>query len=127
MALNAIGLDLSYVAQEAIGQFRVVRLTGLGKVNLPAAAKGGPICGVTQDSAAASGDVVRVRRVGLSKVVFGTSCTAGASVAAHDTNGRCGVPVAAWASGDDILGMADEAVAASGDIGSVWVMAREVL
>lgn len=127
MALQLQGLDVSYMANAAISQFRAVVLASEGVVKLPTAAKGGPIAGIALEAASASGDIIRVRKSGLAKCTFGTTATIGQTVSAHDTAGNVGVPTTAWASGDDVIGMVEEAVAASGDIAAVWLNIREAL
>lgn len=127
MALALTGLDVSYIADEAMSNQRCVILTAVGHVEYPAAAKGGPIAGILLEASAASGDVVRVRKSGIAKAKFGTTTTIGQTIGAHDANGLVGVPTAAWASGDDVIGMVEEAVAASGDVAAVWLNIREIL
>ena len=127
MALALTGLDLSYIADEAMSNQRSVVLTAAGHVEYPAASKGGPIAGILMEASSASGDVVRVRKNGLAKCTFGTTATIGQTVGAHDAVGRLGVPTAAWASGEDVIGMVEEVVAASGDVAAVWLNIREIL
>ena len=124
MSLELQVVDVSYTANAVIGQFRAVRLIAEGIVGLPAAAKGACI-GVTQEASRASGDVIRVRRLGISKAKVGTSGTIAADVGVHDTNGLVGVPpLFAFASGDYVLGSLEDAPTASGDIAAVWVNAK---
>lgn len=69
MAFELRGLDTSFVAAELIGQYRFVILgTTEGQVRLPDSATEYSI-GITQNAAAAAGDVVSVRTSGFSKIV----------------------------------------------------------
>ena len=101
MATNLTGIDVSYIADEALAIHRCVILSAEGHCEYPAASKGGPLAGVTLEAASASGDVVRCRVSGIAKCRMGTTATIGQSVGAHDAYGNVGVPTAAWSSGDD--------------------------
>jgi hypothetical protein len=123
MSLEKQVLDLSYAANGVIGQYRAVRLVAEGIVALPAAAKGACI-GVTQEAAAASGDIIRVRRLGISKVKVGGSATIASVASVWDTAGLVGQANPGLASGDTVLGIFEDVPSASGDIAAVWVSPR---
>jgi len=95
-------------------------------VKAPAAARDGFIAGVTQDSASASGDTVRVRKEGISKVIASEAVSKGMEVAINDIEGRVYDPTV-WASGDGMVGVLETAAAASGDIVDCWLRIRTVL
>jgi len=126
MATGYYGWDDTFVAAEAIAQWRVVLYsTTDDHVTLPAAALDAHIAGIAQEAAVASGDTIRVRFAGKSKVEVGTAATPGEVLAIHDTVGRAGVPTTAYTSGDGILGFADETASASGDIIACWLEVHE--
>lgn len=121
------GLDLTYVADEALTQYAVV-LYGdeTGHVKAPAAARDGGIAGVVQDSASASGDTVRVRKEGISKVTASEAISLKIEVGINDIEGRVYDPTV-WASGDGVVGVLEQAASASGDIVDCWLQIRTEL
>lgn len=107
--------DVNMQAVEAIPQYGVVVFgSTAGWCKKPTAAKAGSIVGVAQEAATASGDVIRVRRIGRSYVNAGASGSIGQSLAVHDTQGRVSRPTA-FVSGDGFVGYYEEAPGASGD------------
>ena len=120
-------LDLTYIADGALSQYAVVLYADEDKhVKAPAAALDRTIAGVVQDTAAASGDTVRVRKNGLSKIIASEAFSKGIALGINDIEGRVKDPVV-WTSGDGVVGYAEEAAAASGDIVTCWLGIRELL
>lgn len=115
--------DDTYVADEAIAAYRaVVYGATKGHVKLPAAQDANAIAGVSQHSSSASGDTLIVRKAGRSKIeVSSANVTAGIDLRIWDIRGMADRQVDSWASGDGVLGIAEEASAASGDIISCWL------
>ena len=123
--------DDSCIADAAISQFRVVVAGGVivaGEtihVNVPGAQDATRIVGVSQQAATASGDVILVRRAGITKVeVASGNIVYGEDLRIHDIRGNADRQGDAWASGDGILGQAEGASAASGDIVECWLNIR---
>ena len=121
--------DDSFVADSAILQYRVVVASDVrGHAKVPAAQDAAEIIGVTQHSTSASGDTVLVRRAGITKVTVGTSTvTIGVPLRVWDIRGIAAEQQDAWASGDGVLGYAEEASSASGDIIECWLAIRQLL
>lgn len=136
MGNQAYIFDDSCVADAALGQWKVV-VGGQERhsdpllrlhVKLPAAEDARYIIGVTQHSVAASGDTVMVRRAGITKVRAGTANVVfGMPLRIHDIRGNAAEQVDEWASGDGVLGYAEEKSNASGDIIECWLAIRELL
>ncbi len=119
-------LDISYIADEPLDRYSVV-VYGPERQHCkgPAADLDNQICGVVQQKAEASGDVVRVRKMGISQVIAGEAITKALEVAidyvdATTDGGRVKDPVV-WASGDAVVGVPEEAAAASGDLIECWL------
>lgn len=125
-------LDVSYVADEVLDKFTVV-VYGTERQHCkgPAADNDGAICGITMQKSTASGDVVRVRKMGIAPCRAGEAFTKGIELAidyvdATTDGGRVKDP-AVWASGDGVVGIPEETAAASGDIVDVWLGIRTLL
>lgn len=104
-------MEDSFRASVAISQYRVVTYSSTpGYVTL-GAAKANNIAGVAQNSASASGDVVRVRQLGKSPVTISASVTKGIPLLLSDAEGR--VSNVGGATGDGIVGVAEEGNAGS--------------
>jgi len=129
MATQQYNLDDSFVADSAISRYRVVVHSGVtGHVKLPAAQDAAAIVGVTQHATDASGDAILVRRQGITKVeVSSANVTKGVALRIYDIRGMVDRQAAAWASGDGVVGYAEEASAASGDIIECWLAIRQLL
>ena len=133
MGVQGYIYDDSYIADGAISAFRVVVAgqdnDSAGKhCKLPAAQDANAILGVTQHSTTASGDVVLVRRAGITKVeVAGASITYGVPLRIFDIRGMVDRQAAAWGSGDGVVGYAEQASSASGDIIECWLAIRTLL
>jgi ribosomal protein L27 len=114
--------DETYIADSAVSAFRaVVYSSVLDHVKLPTAQDANGIAGVTQHSSAASGDTIIVRKAGRTKVQAGVTTTIGQDLRIYDLDGNVSNQAAAWASGDGILGVCEEAATASGDIITAWL------
>ena len=122
-------LDDSFVADSALAQYRIVVMGGTqGHAAYPAAEDAAKILGVTQHSTAASGDTVLVRRAGITKVtVASANITIGLALRAYNIVGMADMQSAMWASGDGVLGYAEQASVASGDIVECWLAIRQLL
>lgn len=112
--------DFSARANGAITQYAAVILNSIENgehiVALPSAAR--DVChGIIQETAAASGDRVLVRRGGTSYVLADSAITLGRPlmVGAGATGHVNDVASSSWASGDGLIGYAEEAATASGD------------
>lgn len=129
MAVQGYIYDDSFIADSAISQYRIVVAGGTqGHAKLPGGQDAAAILGVTQHATSASGDTVLVRRAGISKVaVSSANVTIGVPLRAFDIRGYADVQSAAWASGDGVLGYADQASSASGDIIECWLAIRQLL
>ncbi len=125
--------DDSFIADGALSAFRAV-VAGqdndiAGKhCKYPAAQDANKIVGITQHSTSASGDTVLVRRAGLTKLeVASGSVTYGIPLRVFDTAGRGDYQAGAWATGDGVIGYAEGASAASGDIIECWLTIQQVI
>jgi hypothetical protein len=113
--------DFSCRANGAITQYMAVVLDSVENgdhiVSLPSAARD-VVHGIIQQTAAASGDRVSVRRGGVSYVVADSAITVGRPlmVGAGATGHVNDVGSDSWASGDGLIGSADDTATASGDI-----------
>ena len=127
MSLESYVLDKTYIADGALTQYAVVLYGATtGHVKAPAAALDRTIAGVVQETASASGDTVRVRKMGISKVIASEAISVGIAVGINDIEGRVKDPTV-WASGDGVVGYADTPASASGDIIDCWLGIRELL
>lgn len=118
-------MDLTYVADGPLDRYSVV-VYGDERQHCkgPAADRDNQICGVLQNRSDASGDSVTVRKMGISKVIGGEAISKGLEVAIDfvtDTNGGRVKDPAVWASGDAVVGVMEEAIAASGDLQECWL------
>ena len=115
--------DDSYIADEALAKYRVVVYgSETNHVKYPAAQDANGIAGVTQQSSSASGDTVLIRKLGRTRVEVATgNVTRGVDLRVHDVVGRADTQTIAWASGDGIVGVAEEPSAASGDYITCWL------
>jgi hypothetical protein len=122
-------LDDSFVADSALAQYRIVVMGGSqGHAKYPAAEDAAKILGVTQHSTSASGDTVLVRRAGMAKIqVASANVQIGHALRAYNIIGMADMQTAMWASGDGVLGYAEQASAASGDIVECWLAIRQLL
>lgn len=124
--------DESFVADAAVGAYRVVIAGETGDANakhckLPTQ-DNATILGISQHATTASGDTVLVRRAGLTKLEVATgNVTYGVALRIHDAQGRADRQTAAWVSGDGVIGYAEEASAASGDVIECWLAIRTLL
>lgn len=120
--------DDSFIADGALAKYRVVIWGGSDqRVKYPTQ-DNSAIVGITQESTSASGDRVLVRRAGITKVEAASgNITRGLTLRAYDAVGRVDRQGDAWVSGDGVVGMADQASAASGDIIEMWLNIRTVL
>lgn len=124
--------DESFVADAAVGAYRVVIAGQVGDdqgkhVKLPTQ-DNGTIIGISQHATSASGDTVLVRRAGLTKLEVATgNITYGQALRIHDAQGRADRQTAAWLSGDGVIGYAEEASGASGDVIECWLAIRQLL
>lgn len=125
--------DETFIADAAVSAYRIV-VAGQdadlrGKhVKLPAAQDASAIIGVAQHAAAASGDTLLVRRAGITKLnVSSANVTYGVPLRVFDIRGYADIQSAAWASGDGVVGYAEEASAASGDTIECWLAIRTLL
>lgn len=128
--------DETFVADAAISAYRAVVVGEAGNVyeygakhvKLPAGQDANAIVGITQHATTASGDTLLVRRAGLTKLeVSSGNITAGVPLRAADIRGFGDRQDAAWGSGDGVIGYADGASAASGDIIECWLAINELL
>lgn len=131
MGVQAYIYDDSCIADEALAQWRVVvaggtPVAGTAKhVKYPGAVDANAIIGVTQHSTSASGDLVLIRRAGITKVaVASTSVTYGVDLRVFNAEGVADYQSGAWVSGDGILGQAEEVSSTSGDIIECWLNIR---
>ena len=121
--------DDSFTADSALAQYRVVVRGGTkGHAKYPAAQDAASIAGVTQHSTSASGDTVLVRRDGLTRLqVASANVTISVPLRCYDLTGNADRQDAAWVSGDGVIGYAEEASSASGDIIECWLAIRQLL
>lgn len=122
--------DETFIADAAVAAYRVV-IAGETKGHVKLPAQDGLPLGITQHATDASGDQVRVRMLGVSKLEVATgNVTFGGKTSIlriHDAVGRADAQAAAWISGDGVVGYALEASAASGDIVECWLAIQTVL
>lgn len=127
MASESYVLDKTYQADGALTQYAVVVYGGVdGHCNAPASQKANKVAGVVQETASASGDTVRVRKAGITKVVASEAISLGMEVSINDIQGRVYDPTV-FASGDGVVGVMEEAATASGDIVDCWLQIRTEL
>lgn len=98
--------DSSYKADQALAQYRVVCYSSTEQFVTYGTAKANNIAGVTQHATSASGDVVKVRKIGLSKVTISGAVTKGIPLLISDSQGR--VSNNGGVSGDGIVGVPEE-------------------
>ena len=135
MATQGYIYDESFIADAVVSTYRVVVMGEASEVGaqgkhckLPAAVDADKILGVTQHSTTASGDTVLVRRAGLTKLeVLSGNVTAGVPLRVGDIRGMADRQAGAWLSGDGVIGYAEEASAASGDVIECWLAIRTLL
>lgn len=109
-------MEDTFRANVALARYRVVTYaTGLGGQGFVGygAAKAPGIAGVTQNATGASGDTVRVRQLGKTLVTISTGITIGVPLVISDSDGR--VSNVGGATGDGLLGVAEEHGGTSGD------------
>lgn len=113
MAVDFGGLDITFVAGEAIDQYAPVTLESDGQLDECDATT--DVCiGIAQNSADAAGDPVIVRVNGVSKCVAGGVIAAGGAVGPDATAGQCEAYVAGTHT---MLGIhIGTAAAAAGDV-----------
>ena len=127
MATQAYVYDDSFIADGAIGQYRVVIRGGAKDRVALGTANANGIIGVTQHATTASGDTVLVRRAGVTKLrVSSGNVTYGADLEISDASGFADRRAGAFVSGDGVIGQAEEASGASGDIIECWLNIRTV-
>ena len=124
--------DYSCRAGQAIGQYLAVVLDSIENgdhiVKLPSAAR--DVCfGIIQEIAANSGDRVSVRRDGSSYVVANGAITLGRPLMISEgaTGHVNDVGSDNFASGDGLVGSADETATASGDIIACKLTLMEIM
>lgn len=105
----AIVPDRSFKADQALAQFRVVKYSSSEQFVTYATAKDSGLAGITQHSTSASGDVIKVRQIGLSRVTISTSVTKGVPLIVSDSQGR--VSNNGGATGDGVIGWSEEGAA----------------
>lgn len=131
--LQGYVFDDSFIADGALSAYRTVVAGQDGDIagkhcKYPAAQDAKAIVGVTQHSTSASGDTVLVRRAGITKLeVASGSITYGAPLRVFDVVGRADYQAGAWTTGDGIVGYAEQASAASGDIIECWLTIQQVI
>lgn len=103
---SAIVPDRSFKADQALAQYRVVTYSSTENFVTYGVAKAAAIAGVTQQATSASGDVVKVRQVGLSRITISGAVTKGVPLIISDAQGR--VNNVGGATGDGIVGWAEE-------------------
>lgn len=130
---NSYIFDETFVADGIVAANRIVVAGQAGDFNskhakLPAGQDAAAILGVTLNATTASGDTVLVRRAGIANVeVASGNVTVGAPLRASDIRGFADVQTAAWLSGDGVLGYAEQASSASGDVIECWLAIRTLL
>ena len=129
---SLFSFDESFIADAAVAKYRVVIAGEVsdtkGKHCKNPVQDSATILGVAQHATTASGDTVLVRRAGLTKLEVATAnVTYGVPLRIHDAQGRADRQTAAWVSGDGVIGYAEEASAASGDVIECWLAIRTLL
>ena len=125
--------DDSFIADGAFSSFRTVVAGQDNDINgkhckYPAGQDAKNIVGITQNATTASGDTVLVRRAGLTKLeVASGNVTYGMPLRIHDVEGRADQQTAAWVTGDGVIGYAEGASGASGDIIECWLTIQQVI
>lgn len=126
------GLDKTYTADSRLARYVVVLYGDIDyHVKKPTADGDAGIAGITQESCNASGDLILIRKEGISKAVASEAISKGVEVAIDYINattdgGRIYDPTV-WASGDGVVGTLEQAAAASGDIVDCWLRIRTLL
>lgn len=118
--------DETYIADAAIAAYRaVVNSVTRDHVKYPASQDANGIAGISQHATTASGDTLVVRKDGISKIeVASGNITCGVDLRVHNAVGQVDRQTVAWASGDGIIGQAEETSNASGDIIECWLRIR---
>ena len=99
-------MEDTFRANAALAQYRVVTYSSTQGFVGYGAAKANNIAGVTQNSASASGDTVRVRQLGKSLVTIQAAVTKGIPLILGDGEGR--VSNVGGATGDGVVGVTEE-------------------
>ncbi|MES2946319.1 MAG: capsid cement protein [Pseudomonadota bacterium] len=108
-------LAVNYVAEAAISINRLVKQGASDRAVLTAAAATDSIIGVVNEVAPAIGERVDVVRVGIAWVEAGAAITRGSPITS-DAVGRAVVAAPAADVNNRIIGFADEAASAAGDV-----------
>ncbi len=120
---HSVLYDESYIADSAIPAYRVVVYGGIqDHVKLPGAQDAKGIAGISMHATTASGDTLLVRKAGRAHIMAASgNITPGVDLRIFDIRGMVDIQSAAWASGDGIVGVAEQASSASGDIITAWL------
>jgi hypothetical protein len=102
----AIVPDRTFKADQALAQYRVVTYSSTEQFVTYGTAKANNIAGVTQHATTASGDTVKVRQIGLSKITISAAVTKGIPLLISDSQGR--VSNNGGVTGDGIVGVPEE-------------------
>lgn len=102
----AVVPDRTFKADQALAQYRVVTYSSTEQFVTYGAAKAANIAGVTQHATSASGDTVKVRQIGLSRLTISAAVTKGIPLIISDAQGR--VNNVGGATGDGIVGWSEE-------------------
>lgn len=113
-------LSTSFTAEAAIAPYRIVKHGAADRNVVQAAAAADPSIGVTMELPAAIGERCDVMRVGIALVEAGAAFTRGALITA-DAVGRGVASAPAAGVNNRVIGIADEAATAAGDIVRVFI------
>lgn len=117
-------LDKAYSTEDAtgVGAYRVVvQGANAGEALLPAAANDASILGVTVHSQSRQGGHVAVRKAGIARVVAAGAIALGDAVNVADSAGQVKTVSEALGTLVNILGFAETAAAAAGDVIEVFI------
>lgn len=114
------GLIKNYIADAAIGKYRIVKAGSADGYVAQGAAVGDLLIGVTSRvTAEAAGDRVDVIRSGIAEVEYGGAVTRGQKLTS-DASGKAVAAAPAAGTNNQIIGVA-EVSGVLGDIGSVFI------
>lgn len=121
-------LDKAYAIDDAggVSAYRVVvHGAASGRAKLPTAANAGGILGVTVHGQSRQGGHVAVRKAGIARVVAAGPVAIGQPVNVAGTTGKVKAVDEAPGAAVEILGFAETAAAADGDIIEVFIQLHE--
>jgi hypothetical protein len=131
---TSVGLDKAYQITDAagVGQFLAVVADGAGKCKKPAAANAAAIVGVTQEAQLNQNRFVNVRKEGITRAVAAGAIAVGDHVNIAGATGKvqsCEASITALGAAQafHVLGIAETAAAADGDIVYVHIRPFVVL